>query len=70
MDLNELFARELAQILNQDPELAEEVTETRSVLRQWVSEQVQRQTEDDEMSPAVRRFIRQHLKTAEVMEWL
>lgn len=67
--LNELFAHELAAQLNGDPELRYEVTETRATLRSWVSEQVQAQTEDDEMSRAVKRFIRQHLSTSEVMRY-
>lgn len=68
-DLNEAFAHELAAVLNEDPELREEVTESRASLREWVSDQVKAQTEDDDMSRAVKRFIRQHLTVSEVMEY-
>lgn len=67
--LPEAFAHELAAVLNGDPELRYEVTETRASLREWVSDQVKQQTEDDDMSRAVKRFIRQHLTVSEVMEY-
>ncbi len=69
VDLNELFAHELAATLNEDPELRYEVTETRATLREWVTDQVRQQTENDDMSQAIRRFIRQHLTASKVMEF-
>ena len=68
-DLNEAFALELARALNGDPELRYEVTETRASLREWVTEQVKMQTDDDEMSRVVKRFLRQHLSASEVMRY-
>ncbi len=68
-DLNEAFAHELAAVLNEDPELREEVTESRASLREWVAEQVKMQTDDDEMSQVVKRFVRKHLSASEVMRY-
>lgn len=68
-DLNELFAHELGADLNGDPELRYEVTETRATLREWVAEKVREQTDSDEMSRAVKRFIRARLSVSKVMEF-
>jgi hypothetical protein len=70
VDLNERFALELQQWLKDDPELVEEFDGSRAALRSWVSERVKAQTESDDMSPAVRRFIRANLQTGSVMEFL
>ena len=69
VDLNELFAKELAGKLNRDPELRYEVTETRATLREWVAERVREQTESEDMSRVVKAFLKSRLTIAEVWEF-
>lgn len=61
------FAAELKRKLKADPEMAEEL-ETVTDLRQWVAAQVSEQTEGDDMSPAVKRYIRKNLIVSEVLQ--
>lgn len=69
-DLNEQFAAHVKRILREDPELAEEVTQSRAELRDWVQELVQQQTEGDDIASCVKRFVKAHLSATGVMRFL
>jgi hypothetical protein len=73
LDVNELFARELQEQLD-DPDLAGEFFATDefpkddiAALRQWVVDQI---SEAMPESRAVSRFLRANLKTADVVAYL
>jgi hypothetical protein len=73
-DLNEQFARELQEQLD-DPDLAGEFFATKEfptddirALREWVSEHIDEQC--FAVSKSVGKFLRLHLKTAEVVRYL
>lgn len=69
MTLAEQFSRELKTLLRADPEMAVEL-ESPSALRSWVAERVRDQLENDDMSRAVKAFIRLNLPVAVVMKHL
>jgi hypothetical protein len=68
MQLSEEFAVHLGRLLRDDPEMAEELDA--ASLKLWVRDQINQQTESDDVAPCVRRFVKAHLVLKDVLRFL